>query len=65
MIRVLLTAAAATFATAVCGSHAEAASSQPTRGMSYTSRTYQENSSANRQATGAARAFAPVKSNKK
>ena len=66
MIRVLLTTAAAMFVIGAYSDYAAAASAQSTAGQSYRSRTYQENSSANRQSQGASRAFAPVtNSNKK
>ncbi len=62
MIRILLLAAGVYAATtAISTEYAAAQSKQSTGGQSYTSRTYQENSSANRQSAAASRAFSTTK----
>jgi hypothetical protein len=62
MIRILLLAAGVcAFATTVDTTPVAAQSRQSTAGSSYQSRSYQENSSANRQSSAASRAFSSGK----
>ncbi len=65
MIRTALLAAGLSLATTLSlASDAFAQSRTSTAGQSYQSRSYQQNSSANRQSAAASRAFAPAKSRK-